>query len=267
MKRLRSVVSTSMVDSSVDDQPQRIKSVARVPNPMTTAIKAAAEAAEDVIKVRCSGNVFDRLGHGMDVSGTTNQAPDFRPPTMLEDGEYEDFDQTQGLIHSDYLPRREYSEELSGNMTMLDRETGLASDSASDNDGYDDVNIMGRGVMDASQTATSGGNKEDSLMVQYSVAKNTDEIARKKWTKEQDPSTAVGNTSRKIVNISVNVNTWKPAHYQAPREVTEVENRKTVQESEVGAGKPGVRVMKENNNITVAGNENVSCMSLLRLNI
>ncbi|XP_043690929.1 nucleolin 1-like isoform X2 [Telopea speciosissima] len=252
-KRLRSVVSTSTVDSLTDEQPQRIKSVARVPNAMTTAIKAAAEAAEDVVKVRCSGTVFDRLGHSMDVSRVTGQSPELRPSNMMET----DFDPTPGLTHSDYVQRDEYS-ELNRNMATLDREKDLASDSASDNDGYEDINVMGRGVTDASQTGTSGGNKEgESLTVQYSVAKNKDEVARKKCLQDQDSPNTVTNASRKIVNISVNVNTWKPPHYQAPREVAEVKNRKAVQEGEVVAGRPGVQLSKENNS-TVAGNEHES---------
>ncbi|KAJ4970796.1 hypothetical protein NE237_003895 [Protea cynaroides] len=245
-KRLRSVVSTSTVDTLTDEQPQRIKSVARLPNAMTTAIKAAAEAAEDVVKVRCSGNVFDRLGHSMDVSRVTDRSPEFRQSNMMET----DFDHTPGLIGSDYVRRHEYSGELNRNMAMLDRETDLVSDSASDNDGYEDINVLGRGVRNASQTSTSGGNKEgDSLTVQYSVAKNRDEIARKKQMQDQDPPNVATSTSRKIVNISVNVNTWKPPHYQAPREAAEIRNSKAVQKSEVVAGKPGVQPSMENNNI------------------
>ncbi|XP_042515849.1 uncharacterized protein LOC122090077 [Macadamia integrifolia] len=253
--RLRSVVSTSTVDSLTDEQPQRIKSIARVPNAMTTAIKAAAEAAEDVVKVGCSSSVFDRLGHSMDGSRVTDQSPELRLSNMMET----DFDQSLGLTHSDYVQRHEYNEEINRDMAIVDREKEMASDSASDNDGYEDINVMGHGATDVSQTGISGGNKEgDSLTVQYSVAKNKDEVARKKRMQEQDSPNKVTNTSRKIVNISVNVNTWKPPHYQAPREVAEVENRKAVRESEIVAGRPGVQLSKENNNNVVASNEHES---------
>ncbi|XP_043692171.1 uncharacterized protein LOC122642684 isoform X2 [Telopea speciosissima] len=227
-KRLRSVVSTSTVDSSTDEQPQRIKSVARVPNAMTTAIKAAAEAAEDVVKVRCSGNVFDRLGHSMDVSRVTDQLTDFGPTNTMET----DLDQTRGLTNTDYVQRHEYNKKLNGNTAILDRNTDLASDSASDNDGYEDINVVDRGARDASQTGASSGKERDSLTVQYSVAKNKDEVARKKWMQDQ-----------------------------APREIAEIENRKAVQESEVVAGKPGAQVSKENNNNIVAGNEHESSIT------
>ncbi|KAJ4979759.1 hypothetical protein NE237_010539 [Protea cynaroides] len=254
-KRLRSVVSTSTVDSSTDEPPQRIKSVARVSTAMTAAIKAAAEAAEDVVKVRSSVNVFDRLGHGMDVSEVTAQSPELRPSNMMETN----FDPASSLVHSNFVERHEYTEELNRNMAILDGEKVLASDSASDNDGYEDISVNGHGVTDASQTGTSGGNKEgDSLTVQYSVAKNKDEVARKKRMQDQDPPNTVTNTSRKIVNISVNVNTWKPPHYQAPREGSDVENRKAVQESEVVVGKAGVQLSKENSNTIVASKEHES---------
>ncbi|KAF9597352.1 hypothetical protein IFM89_017255 [Coptis chinensis] len=251
LKRLRSVVSTSSRDSSVDDQPQRIRSVARLPSAVTTLFKAAAEAAEDVTKVRGSANVFDRLGHGLNVSGVTNYASEVKA-TPMEDAQYEDFVADTQSIHP---KRNDYLEEFGGDTPMLERDTGTAYDSASDNEGYDDVNV-GHRVMNASQTGTSFGNKdEDSLMVQYSVANNTNEIARKR-VKDQNPTAAGATTSRKIVNISVNVNTWKPPHYQAAQEVKEFKNLEDVRNSDTGATKPGFRLLKEDNKPVAPVNEN-----------
>lgn len=257
LKRLRSVVSTSTSDLSLVDRPQRIRSVARVPNSMATVIRAVAEAAEDVIKVKPSGSVFDRLGRGMDVSATSGQDAEFRE-AAVEDGEYGDINEIQGQIMSRNHQRIDYSGQYVGNMTMLESETGLASDSTSDNEGYDGVNVVGRKVMDVSQTASSAGNRgEDSLMVQYSVAKNADDVIRR--SKDQDQPVVAANTSRsKIVNISVNVNTWKPPHYQEHREVGEINNRKPLQESDAGSAQTGLLLMKENSNPTV-GNGNVRC--------
>lgn len=52
-------------------------------------------------------------------------------------------------------------------MTVLESETGSFSDSASDNERYDDDNLMGLRIMDFSQSGTADGNKGDnSLMVQ-----------------------------------------------------------------------------------------------------
>lgn len=256
LKRLRSVVSTSTGDSSFVDHPQRIQSVARVLNPMSTVIKAVAEAAEDVIKVKPSGSVFDRLGRGMDVSETSVQHTEFRE-AAVEDGEYGDVNQIQQQTWPSYHQRSNYSGQYVGDMTMLESETGLASDSTSDNEGYDDVNVMGHRVMDVSQTGMSAGNKgEDSMMVQYSVANNADDVVRR--NKDHDQAVAAANTSRsKIVNISVNVNTWKPPHYQEPREIAEVDNRKSLLESDTGSGKSGVRPMTEPAKV---GNGNVRCL-------
>ncbi|XP_010257271.1 PREDICTED: protein gar2-like [Nelumbo nucifera] len=255
-KRLLSVVSTSTGDLSLDDRSQRIRSVARVPNTMTSAIKATTEAAEDVIRSKCSGNVFNCLEQSTNVSGATTQASGYRIPTM-ENREYGDLEQDGGVTGSDYMQGHDYG-ELAGKMAMLDKGACLTPDSVSDNDGYDDINVVDHRVIDASQAGTSVGDKDgDSLMVQYRVAKNTDEATRKTWMKDQVPP-LVANTSRKIVNISVNVNTWKPPHYKTSGEVRDMENRKTLQDSGVGEVK-GLRFMKENSNVA-AGIENESPM-------
>ncbi|KAI8026120.1 Polyadenylate-binding protein 2 [Camellia lanceoleosa] len=255
LKHLRSVVSTSAVNSSVEARPRRFQSIARVPNAMATAIKAVEEAAKDVVKNRSSGNVFDRLGRGMDISQASDQLTEFRE-AAVEDVEYGDFNRVSEETRLNFLPKSEYTGDSVGDVTMLETDTGMASDSASDNERYDDVNVMGHRVMDVSQIGTSGGNEDqDSLMVRYSVAKNSDEIMRKP-RKDQDQSALAANTSRKIVNISVNVNTWKPTHYPEPREVSEMDNRKSVQESEAGLGKSGVWLMNEKSNPVTAGNGN-----------
>lgn len=255
LKRLRSVVSTSAVNSSVEARPRRFQSIARVPNAMATAIKAVEEAAKDVVKNRSSGNVFDRLGRGMDISQASDQLTEFRE-AAVEDVEYGDFNRVSEETRLNFLPKSEYTGDSVGDVTMLETDTGIASDSASDNERYDDVNVMGRRVMDVSQIGTSGGNEDqDSLMVRYSVAKNSDEIMRKPRN-DQDQSALAANTSRKIVNISVNVNTWKPTRYPEPREVSEMDNRKSVQESEAGLGKSGVWLMNEKSNPVTAGNGN-----------
>ncbi|PIA53473.1 hypothetical protein AQUCO_00900219v1 [Aquilegia coerulea] len=262
LKRLRSVVSTSTGDSYLDDPPQRVRSVARLPSAVTTAFKAAAEAAADVTKPRGPVNVFDRLGHGLDVSGVTKLS-ELKANTR-EDAEYEDSEHMVEDTHSNYVERNEYIEEFAGNTVMLDRNTGTAYDSASDNEGYDDINV-GRMVKDASQTGTayaqtgtSYGHKDDSLMVQYSVAKNTNDIPRTR-VKDQNLSDNGATTSRKIVNISVNVNTWKPPHYQTSQDMKELKNLEAVQEIDAGS-KPGTRLTKEINKrvMTIHDNENDS---------
>lgn len=237
LKRLRSVVSTLTGESPLEDHTPRIRSAARMPNAMTTAINAVAEAAKDV-KNRSSGNVFDRLGRGMDVVDTTDHLEAFRGVSIERIEEHEDFDHVL--------------EE-----TMMESDAGMASDFASDNEGYDDVNLVEHRITGVSQIGTSNGNKgDDSLMVQYSVADNADEIIRKPRKDQDHRHGAVENTSSKIVNISVNVNTWKPSHYQEPKGVSDMDSRKFVQEIEAGTAKSGVRLMKENSNHATVGNGN-----------
>ncbi|CAL9004018.1 unnamed protein product [Prunus brigantina] len=244
LKRLRSVVSTPTVDSSVADRPRRIQSVARVPNPMSTVMKAVAEAAENVTRVKSSGSVFDRLGRGMDVSETSGPLASFRE-AATEDGVYEDAIQIREPMRSTYLKKSEHSGQFVRN-AILESETGLASDCISDNEGFDDVNVMGRRVTDVSQTGTSGGSK------------GADDVMRISRNKDQGQPTAPANSAHKIVNISVNVNTWKPPHYQEPKEVADSDDWTSVQDGEVGVPKSDLRVMKENSNPVTVSNGNAN---------
>ncbi|KAM1026775.1 hypothetical protein EV1_039248 [Malus domestica] len=256
LKRLRSVVSTPTVDSSLVDRPRRIQSVARVPNPMSTVMKAVAEAAEDVTRVKPSGSVFDRLGRGMEFSETSVPLASFRD-AATEDVEFEDTVQLHEQTQLSYPARSEYGGQYVGN-AMLESETGLASDFISDKEGFDDVNVMGRSVTDVSQIGTSGGSRvENSLMSRYNVAKNVDDVMRLSRNKDHGQPIAAANSSHKIVNISVNVNTWKPPHSQEPREVVD-DDWKSLQDSTAGVSKSGLHVMKENGSPVGASNGNAT---------
>ncbi|KAM7508994.1 hypothetical protein LguiA_019447 [Lonicera macranthoides] len=230
LKRLRSVVSTS-----TEDHTPRIRPVARIPNTMAVAIKAVADAAKDVKRVKSSGNVFDRITHTVDHITESREA-------SIEDVEDDGkFGQIPEETHPTFL--------LRSNMNM--------SESDADNEGFDDVNVN-RGVMDASQTGMSNPIKgDDSLMVQYSVAAdNANEVAHKPWKDEDHQSAAIASstTSSKMVNVSVNVNSWKPHHYQEQKEALDMDRRKFVQDSEVGADKSGLRLMKENSSPVTVDN-------------
>ncbi|CAL0326157.1 unnamed protein product [Lupinus luteus] len=243
LKRLRSVVSASSGDSSVVEHPQRVQPASRVPNPMATVIKAVAEAAEDVL-TKSSGCVFDRLGRGTGM----NPSDDNR---QLKDN-YQNQEQNQSM----YLQRTDYAGQYAASITTVEHETGFPSDSTSDNGGFDVVDVMGHRVIGASQFSSSGGNRsDDSLMVQYSVAKNARDSMHLKQNREQEQPSAAPNASRKIVNISVNVNTWKPPQYQEPREVVEFDDRKTLG-SVTGVPMSGLRLAKENTNTLKISNGN-----------
>ncbi|CAK7330835.1 unnamed protein product [Dovyalis caffra] len=242
LKRLRSVVSTSTEDMSLFDHPRRLQSIARVPNPMATVLKAVREAAEDVVKVKSAGSVFDRLGRDMDASLTTEPVTQFRD-AAVEDGEYEEFNEIKEQTHSNYLQRSEYCGHA-GALSMMGHEAGLTFDSMSGNEGYDDANVVDHRVMDVSQTGTLYSSKgEDSLMSKYNVAK------------DQDQSVSAANISRKIGSISVNVNTWRPPHYQESRDAV-MDNRKSVQDNEADAGRFGAKRTKEVSNPVSVGNGN-----------
>lgn len=242
LKRLRSVVSTSTDDSLLEEKAQRLRSVARVPVGLSAALKAAAEAAEDVTKDRYSESVFNRLSHDACVAEPT-ELSSVQP--MMEDGEYKNPDQIPDSTSAEYYQRSEYDGEFAGDMTMLERGTGMPDDSASDNDGYNNGVIRNRGL-NTSKSVSSANKDEKPLTLQY-VAQDADEVARNTRLIDQDPnSTATAKSSSKIVNTSVNVNTWKPPQYEVPRDASEVEKPVIVDESDVSAGKTNPRLTKEN---------------------
>ncbi|KAL2932531.1 Embryonic polyadenylate-binding protein 2 [Bienertia sinuspersici] len=248
-KRLRSVVSTSTVNSTDEVNHKKIQSIARLPNTMATAIKAVAEASEDVRRVR-SGNVFDRLSRG---DGSFEQVSIFKEP-VVEDDEYDDYDHIREETRQRFLQTRDNIGRYHVNASMMGSSTGLASDSASDNEGYDDVNAVGTRGVDGSET-NMYAKADDSSMVNYSIAQSSDEMARQTGMIDQELPVSAANTKHKIVNISVNVNTWKPHHYQTAKQVPEFETPKSALETDTRASNSTARLLKENSNpVTVLGN-------------
>ncbi|CAL0303445.1 unnamed protein product [Lupinus luteus] len=234
LKRLRSVVSTSSSESSLVERPQRMPTLSRIVNPMTTLVKAVAEAAEDVVKSKSCGSVFDRLGCGVNPADINSQ---------LEDN-YLHQEQSKSL----YLQNTDYDDPYAENMTMLEHETGYSFDSNSVNEGCVNMNVMSHGVTGASQFGTSAGNRgDDSLMVQYSVAKNSDDQMHLNYDRDLEQPAAAPSTS-KIVNISVNVNTWKSPglpQYQKVREIAKLDGHQAL-DSEIGAPRSSQQLIKEN---------------------
>ncbi|CAK8561019.1 unnamed protein product [Lathyrus sativus] len=233
LKRLRSVVSSSSVESSMVEHPHRMQTISRVANPMAALFKAVEEAAEDVVKLKSSRSVFDRIGCDMYPSYGNMQH---------EDNQYQD--QSPLLYHKE----KDSGDQYAANMTMLEHETGFSSNSSSDNEGFDDVNFTDNRVGRVSQLSSSSGKRgEDSLMVHYNVAKNENCRMLLKKNRNQEQSAAAPNTS-KIVNISVNVNAWNPsvpAQYLKPREAAELSGYKTLN-SGIGAPRSDLRMVNEN---------------------
>lgn len=240
LKRLRSVVSTPSGDSSLAERPQRLQPVPRVSNPMSTVIKAVAEAAEDVMKLKSSSSVFDRIGRGMNLSDGSSR---------LED-DFQNQEQNQSI----YPQRTDYSGQYATIDTMLEDEADFPSDYASDNEEYNDENVMGHGGIGGLQIALSDKNRSDNLsMGQYSVAQNTDHGMHPKQNRDHEQS-AAPNAPHKIANISISVNTWKSPHYQEPREVAEI-NGFNARENEKETPRSCYQLMKDNASTPKVSNE------------
>lgn len=213
LKRLRSVVSTPNED--FQSRP-KLRSVARVPKAMAVAIKAVADAAKDVVKVKPSGNVFDRLGRSVeeDLSDT---------PHHHQFTEYREIADEDTQIIEATVP------------TYYD--AGIAASFAYDNEGYDVVDR--RGKMGISQI----GN--ESVMLDYSVVDVVDGIGNNNKPQRDQ------NSSNKMANVSSNVNSGKPSHYPKPRAILEMENQKLVQETansiivSNGNGAPTIHAQRE----------------------
>ncbi|XP_022983277.1 uncharacterized protein LOC111481904 isoform X2 [Cucurbita maxima] len=194
-KRLRSVVSISNSDTT--NRPRRLQSVAKVPNPMATVIKAVTEAAEDVIRVK-SSSVFDRLGRqscDMDLTESSGQIAEYGA-TSVGDDKYGELNRTQDRPYSaTYLGRSNYSGKYAPNEGMFEPETGLASDSISENE---DVNIQGHRVLDDSWTAESGVRKGGNLRtVPFRDVENSEDERMTQYKQKDQPS-LVTNSSRDI---------------------------------------------------------------------
>lgn len=225
-KRLRSVVSTPTEDSLLEERRPKIRSVARVPKAMAVAIKAVEDAAKDVVKVKPSGNVFDRLGRSTHISDTTD------PFT-------EDYENHKGFTQITEATVPNYREQYVEDTSMLEHEAGISPDFAYNNR----IDVGRRVKMDISQFNKAGGHLgNDSMMLQYS-ATNVADGSSSKLHRDQHTPVAMANSSHKIVNISSNVNTWKP------RGGSDVENQKPVLETELGAVKYSNPATVSNGNV------------------
>nr|XP_043610877.1 uncharacterized protein LOC122582536 isoform X2 [Erigeron canadensis] len=183
-KRLRSVVSTPIEDSPLEGRRPKIRSVARVPNAMTVAIKAVADAARDVSKVRTSGNVFDRLGRSSDISDPTDAFTN-------DDEKHGGF--TQATVDNVVTYPEQYVEDI----PMLEHDAGLASDFA--------YNIDHTIKTDNSHIGKSGGHFGS---LHYNAKRVVDGKPHK-LHRDQDTPVMMANFSRKMVDISSDIENQK----------------------------------------------------------
>ncbi|CAH9122855.1 unnamed protein product [Cuscuta epithymum] len=188
LKRLRSVVSTPMGESSNEEHQHIIRSIARFPNPMDTATKAVAEAPKDVKKYRSSANVFDRLGSDPDMSRTRVQHELMED--IPEDEKYVDVAEVPIICHQRSDLNEQYA-DLNG------------------------IRVVGQGAMDVSHNRSYVGiSSENSLLVEHIVGDSSDGIMHNKPLMDQDQPISTHSALR---TGSLNVNTWKSAKYQEAR--------------------------------------------------
>ncbi|XP_055817814.1 uncharacterized protein LOC129886934 [Solanum dulcamara] len=245
LKRLRSVVSTSVDESSLPERPQRIRSVARAPTALATAIRAVAEAAKDVTKVRSAVNVFDRLGRATDIPDPSIRLEESRQ-AVAEDVKDQSFANADEA-YSTYLHRSGYSGKHIGK-SMLHDDAVVVYDSASDDEAVRGSSAVNRMAMDASRTGAPVKNiSENPLTVEHGVAYNVDDILDKSQ-KDQDRPTFAPAALHQPMNIPLNVNTWKSPQYQEARQSFEIENRRSARSSEGLAEKPDMLLTKESTN-------------------
>ncbi|KAK4783348.1 hypothetical protein SAY86_007722 [Trapa natans] len=237
LKRLRSVVSTNNEELPSVDRPPRIQSVALLPNSMATVIKAVAEAAEDVRKIKPSKSVFDRLGCG------------------------EDPEEPQGLKHRDAIFADELygganqfpvesQREFDGEITMMEHDSDLASVYVSDYGQYEQI--------DAEAHEKSFARDDGDLpRMHHHVSNNGDDSLRFRRNEEQDEPPVTRNTGYKIVLPVDRVSTGKSrSPYLAPKQVPSPQNRKPLQQKFSATNASDLRVIQEKTFLVSASNGN-----------
>lgn len=250
LKRLQSVVSADFENSEVASVQQPLKDVRR-PNAVRQgkkampaimmAMKAAAAAAEDVTKVRgrLTGNIWDRLGKKTADFEDSEDEEHVRygeenkeaVEDRLEDrytSHYEDeHDHKKPRIESDdMLSEGSIEDDAVVSGSVFDEYPGQSASSrnvyAVRGDKYHEDERNGEGfvsddnVEDGEDIRTSERRrrrKEESVTVEYRLARNTDGAKESHKPKGSSASSGLANSSQKIVNISVNVNTWKSEAY------------------------------------------------------
>ena len=178
----------------------------------------------------------------MNTTEAIGQSSNFKED-ILEEEEFNDIFQIPGPDYLDCYERSEYGGELVDDFTMLDGETGISK-----NDGYD---LMGSS---SHQSYLSSSESKDPFMLQYSVSKDTDGVKQARLRDQDPPATVASNASMKVVNVSVNVNAWKPPCYASSRNPAEVDCLFAGVEGNLRTGKANVQL----SNTAISEKDNVS---------
>ncbi|KAG8082341.1 hypothetical protein GUJ93_ZPchr0014g47072 [Zizania palustris] len=213
-KRLRSVVSTMVSDSPLDVKLQKMDSVVRVPG-ATAALRAAAEAAEDVLKERYSGSVFKRLGRG----GMVNDAEEsFGFREQDPEREYDGIDNIQAESRLDFHER-----SYVGDANMCDQETIEAADSATDIDGYDNTGAAVYNGLGSNQSTVPSSVSNESLVAEFNIIEGAAALRSRKLIPQDTHPSSGQRLSGRILNIPVSSTTRKPANHETARNVLTLE--------------------------------------------
>lgn len=236
-KRLRSVVSTVESDSAANGRLQKMKSDVRVPG-ATAAFRAAAEAAEDVLKDRYSSeSVFDRLGR-RPLLTTTEEPFDFREKDP-EDGEYKHIDNVRAENQVEFHERNQY---VARDTCMYDSGTEKAADSAFDIDRYDDTGaVRYNGVNPYQNKLSSSGGRESSVM-RYNKAEGAAGVRSRRLIAQDTHASSGPRPSEKILNISANNNTRNPPYHETARNAGTFEHQVPIGKKDVGSIKSNATV-------------------------
>jgi hypothetical protein len=192
-KRLRSVVSTLASDSTLDIthiRLQKTNSDVRVPGG-TSALRAAAEAAEDAIKGSLSRSVFNRLGR----MPTINHTDALREQDP-EGEEYENIANIRAENQVEFYERNQYG---GSDAYMHDQEPEEATGSAPNINEYERYSGLG-----SRQSRLSSSAGKDSLVLGY--VRGAAEVRGRRLMAQGTHAGSGPRPSEKDLNMSANTN-------------------------------------------------------------
>ncbi|KAL5214096.1 hypothetical protein ABZP36_003248 [Zizania latifolia] len=210
-KRLCSVVSTMASDSPHDIKLKKMNSDVRVPG-ATAALRAAAEAAEDVLKERYSGSVFKRLG-GRGMVNAAGESFGFRE--LGRGREYDDIDNVQAENQLDFHERN----HCEGDANMYEPETAEAVDSASDIDGYGHTGASRHNGLGSYRSTLPSSIGKESLVADFNIVKGAAAVRSRRLIAQDTHPSSGQKLSERILNIPVNSTTLKLANHETARNV------------------------------------------------
>jgi hypothetical protein len=236
-------VSTVAPDSAVNGSLQKVKSDLRIPG-AAAALRAAAEAAEDVLKDRYADNVFDRHSESVfdrlgrrPLSTATREPFDFREQDP-EEGEYKHIDDARAEKHIEFHERNQY---VAGDTYMYDREIEKAADSARDSYRHEDTGAVRYNGVNPYRSRPSSEGKE-SLVAGYNMAEGAAGLRSRRSIAEDTHASSGTRTSEKVLNISANSNTRTPPNHETSRNAATFEQQVLMGKKDVGSRKASVAV-------------------------